>query len=234
MTGARLLVVEDELAIRESLVYALEQESYRVHAVDSAAAALDWARTEGPELILLDVMLPDGSGMDVCRVLRAESDVPIIMLTARSSEVDRVLGLEVGADDYVVKPFSVAELVGRVRALLRRRELDRTGAVTAVVAGDLRIDLVRHEVTVDGRGVALTPGELRLLTRLASEPERAFSRDELMEVLWDVAAGGTSRACDTHVLNLRRKLGASGGAIETVRGFGYRFRAVPALSTDTD
>jgi len=156
------------------------------------------------------------------------------MLTARDDETSVVVGLEVGADDYVVKPFSLAELVSRVRALLRRRELDRVGTTTRISAADLRIDLVRQEVTIDGRNVALTPAELRLLTRLAGEPGRAFSRDELMEALWDVETSGASRACDTHVLNLRRKLDGAGVAIETVRGFGYRFRVAERLSGNPD
>jgi DNA-binding response OmpR family regulator len=231
---ARVLVVEDEPAIRDAVTVALEQERYQVEAVATAAEALARTRASAPDVLVLDVMLPDGSGIDVCRRLRAESDVPIIMLTARSTEVDRVLGLEVGADDYVVKPFSLAELVSRVRALLRRRELDRVGAKTTVAAGDLRIDLVRQEATVDGRSVALTPAELRLLTRLAGEPGRAFSRDELMEALWDVETSGASRACDTHVLNLRRKLDGAAIAIETVRGFGYRLRALERLSGNPD
>ena len=222
---AHLLVVEDEPAIRDAVVVALEQERFRVEAVETAAHALERTRADKPDLVVLDLMLPDGSGIDVCRQLRAESDVPIIMLTARSTEVDRVLGLEVGADDYIVKPFSLAELVSRVRALLRRRELDRVGPHSTVSAGNLRIDLVRHEASIDGRRVPLTPAEMRLLTKLAVDPERAFSRDELMEALWDVDVGGSSRACDTHVLNLRRKLEGSGVAIETVRGYGYRLRS---------
>ena len=222
---ARLLVVEDEPAIRDAVVVALEQERFRVDAVETAAHALERTRADSPDLVVLDVMLPDGSGIDVCRQLRAESDVPIIMLTARSTELDRVLGLEVGADDYVVKPFSLAELVSRVRALLRRRDLDRLGTHTLISAGDLRIDLVRHEASIDGRRVPLTPAEMRLLTKLAADPERAFTRDELMEALWDADVPGSSRACDTHVLNLRRKLDGSGVAIETVRGYGYRLRA---------
>jgi DNA-binding response OmpR family regulator len=223
VTGARLLVVEDEAAIRDALSYALEKEGFRVELVASAKTALERARAEAPDLLLLDLMLPDGSGVDVCRELRAESDIPIIMLTARSTEVDRVLGLEIGADDYVVKPFSIAELVSRVRALLRRRQLDRHGPTAVVAAGDLRIDLVRQEVRVAGKDVALTPAELRLVTLLAGEPERAFTRDELMSTLWG-SGFAASRACDTHVLNLRRKLRSSTARIETVRGIGYRLR----------
>ena len=221
MTGARILVVEDEHAIRDALEFALEREGFRVDVVRTAAAALEHARADPPAVLVLDLMLPDGSGVDVCRTLRAESDVPIIMLTARSTEVDRVLGLEAGADDYVVKPFSIAELIARVRALLRRRQLDTAGPAATLVAGDLRVDLLRQEVRVGGKDVALTPAEMRLVTLFAGEPERAFSRDELMAMLWgptDVA----TRACDTHVLNLRRKLRGSNARIETVRGVGYR------------
>jgi len=225
VTRARILVVEDEPAIRDAVVFALEQERFQVEYVEAAAEALAAVRAQAPDLVLLDIMLPDGSGIDVCRELRAESDVPIIMLTARGTELDRVLGLEVGADDYVVKPFSVAELVSRVRALLRRRELDRMGPGRLLSVGKLRVELVRQEASVDGRSVALTPAEMRLLSRLASDPERAFTRDELMEALWDTALPGASRACDTHVLNLRRKLAGSGVSIDTVRGLGYRLRA---------
>jgi DNA-binding response OmpR family regulator len=224
MTGARILVVEDEPAIQDALGYALEQEGFRVELTSTAASALERVRAAAPDVLVLDLMLPDGSGLDVCRELRAESDVPIIMLTARSTEVDRVLGLEVGADDYVVKPFSIAELVGRVRALLRRRRLDQHGPAAVVVAGDLRIDLVRQEVSVGGRNVPLTPAEIRLVTLLAQEPERAVSRDELMAALWGDSGTAASRACDTHMLNLRRKLAASNARIETVRGLGYRLR----------
>jgi DNA-binding response OmpR family regulator len=226
VTRPLILVVEDEPAIRDSLQYALEKEGYRVEAVETAAGALERARAGSPDLLLLDLMLPDGSGLDVCRTVRAESDVPIIILTARGIEADRVLGLEVGADDYVVKPFSVAELVGRVRAQLRRRRLDRDRGGQVVTVGDLRVDLLRQEVSVAGRPVSLTPAEVRLITALAREPERAFTRAELMAVLWDTDTSPASRACDTHVLNLRRKLGRTRARIETVRGVGYRLRVV--------
>jgi DNA-binding response OmpR family regulator len=225
VTGPRILLVEDDQVIGDAVVYALEQERFRVQVLTRAGAVLAAVRADVPELVLLDLMLPDGSGVDVCRELRAESAVPIIMLTARSTELDRVLGLEVGADDYIVKPFSVAELVSRVRALLRRRELDRVGPSRVLSVGNLRVDLLRQDVSIDGRTVSLTPAEMRLLSTLAGDPDRAFTRDELMEALWDAAIPGASRACDTHVLNLRRKLDGSGVSIETVRGFGYRLRA---------
>jgi DNA-binding response OmpR family regulator len=175
---------------------------------------------------VLDLMLPDGSGLDVCRDIRAESDVPIIMLTARSTEIDRVIGLEVGADDYLVKPFSLLELVSRIRAQVRRRRLDRSQRQPVVVVGDLELDLVRQEARVDGKPISLTPAEMRLATTLAAEPDRVYTRDELMASLWGANLAGASRACDTHVLNLRRKLDGSSASIETVRGVGYRLRVV--------
>jgi two-component system, OmpR family, response regulator RegX3 len=218
----KILIVEDEDAIAVPLAEGLRREGFEVERVATGGEALE---APEPDLVLLDLRLPDVDGLAVCRELRARSEVPIIVVTAKGEEVDRVVGLEVGADDYVVKPFSLAELVSRVRALLRRRDLDRLGTHTLVSAGDLRIDLVRHEASIDGRRVPLTPAEMRLLTKLAADPERAFTRDELMEALWDADVPGSSRACDTHVLNLRRKLDGSGVAIETVRGYGYRLRA---------
>jgi two-component system response regulator RegX3 len=177
-------------------------------------------------------MMPRLSGMEVCRTLRAESDVPIIMLTARDAEVDRVLGLELGADDYVTKPFSIAELVSRVRALIRRRELDRRGGGPAYreVAG-IRIDFSRHAVTVDGQAVRLTPSEFRLLTLLAEEPGRVFSRRQIMEHLWESTYVGDARAADVHVSNLRRKLErdpAHPERIITVREVGYKLAGEPS------
>ena len=153
-------------------------------------------------------MMPGTSGLDVCRTLRGESDVPIIMLTAKDAELDRVLGLELGADDYLTKPFSVAELVSRVRALLRRRELDRasTSAGSRLNVGGVEIDLVRHRAAVDGNPIDLTPSEFKLLVLLAEEPERVFSRAQIMEHLWESTYVGDARACDVHISNLRRKI----------------------------
>jgi len=204
----RILIVDDEPDILDPLTYALE------HA--------------GFDVVVLDVMLPGMSGIDVCRTLRAESNVPIVMLTARDSEVDRVLGLELGADDYVTKPFSTAELVSRVRAILRRRELDRSGSSSALVVGGIRIDTDRHEVVVDGKDVQLTPSEFRLLRLLADEPGRVFSRAQIMEHLWRTPYVGDARACDTHISNIRRKLErdpAHPTRIVTVREVGYRLDA---------
>src|SRR5437016_679707 len=173
-------------------------------------------------------MLPRLDGMEVCRRLRRESIVPILMLTARADEVDRVLGLEVGADDYLTKPFSIRELLARVRALLRRIELDHAGGAAESVppvlqAGPLRVDLAQHVVTVDGRPTELTPREFELLALLVGNPGRAFARDYLIEKVWGYEAGGSDRTVDTHVLRLRKKLGPVGDRIETVWGIGYRF-----------
>jgi two-component system response regulator RegX3 len=192
-------------------------------------SGLEEALSDGYDLVLLDLALPGLPGTEVCRRLRAESAVPIVMLTARGGETDRVLGLEIGADDYVTKPFSIAELVGRVRAILRRQELDRKGVGTIRRVGGLELDPVRHQVRVDGQLVSLTPSEFRLLDLLASEPERVFSRKELMQHLWDSSYVGDQRACDIHVSNLRGKLEpepVNPRRILTVRGVGYKLAAV--------
>ena len=226
----RILVADDEPDIVEPLAYALRQASFEVVTVGDGEAALEAVRSESFELVLLDVMMPAMSGTDVCRVLRSESDVPIIMLTARDAELDRVLGLELGADDYVAKPFSTAELISRIRALLRRRELDlgsRGGPVCRV--GGLTIDLARHTVEVNDRPVRLTPFEFRLLTMLAEEPDRVFTRAQIMENLWQTPYVGQARACDVHISNLRRKIErdpAHPERIVTVREYGYKLTSV--------
>ena len=228
--AARILVADDEPDILAPLEYALGAEGWEVETVGDGEAALARALGGPFDLVILDVMMPGLSGTEVCRRLRAESSVPILMLTARDAEVDRVLGLELGADDYVTKPFSVAELVSRVRAILRRRELDRRGDPTGVVEiGGLRLDLVRHRVVVDGRTLDLTPSEFRILALLASEPERVFTRRQIMEHLWESPYVGDERACDVHVSNLRRKVErdpSNPERIVTVREVGYRLASV--------
>jgi two-component system response regulator RegX3 len=228
MAGERVLVVDDEPAIVDSLSYALERDGYEVESVGSGASALAAARARPFDLIVLDVMLPGLSGTDVCRQLRAESAVPIILLTARGEEVDRVVGLELGADDYVTKPFSMAELLSRVRAILRRRALDRTESpVHPIRVGGIRIDPISHEVHVDGRLVPLTPSEFRLLAILAEQPERALTRTEILTRLWQTTYVGDERACDSHIVNLRRKVERDPSRPErivTVRGVGYKLR----------
>ena len=222
----RILVVDDEPALTQAVSYALSAEGFDVEEAADGAEALAAARRRRFDVILLDLVLPDLSGIEVCRRLRAESDVPILMLTARDAEVDRVIGLEAGADDYVTKPFSMAELVSRVRAILRRRALDRgSGAFAHRRVGDVEIDFAGHRVTVGGEPVALTTSEFRLLALLARDPSKVFSRREIMQHLWDSEYVGDERAADIHVSNLRRKLerGAGGPArVLTVRGAGYR------------
>ena len=221
-----VLLVDDERDILDPVSYTLEREGFEVTCVADGTAALERARAEPFDVVVLDVMLPGLSGMDVCRTLRGESDVPIVMLTARDAEVDRVLGLELGADDYVTKPFSAAELVSRIRSILRRRELDRVPQTrTELRVGGVGIDLARHAVTVDGRDVPLTPSEFRLLVLLADEPDRVFTRDQIMEHLWQTPYVGDTRACDAHVSNLRRKIERDPfhpERIVTVREVGYK------------
>ena len=226
----RILVVDDEPAIRETVGYALRGEGYEVADAADGEEALEVARENGFDVLILDLMLPKLSGVEVCRRLRAESDVPILLLTAKDAEVDRVLGLEAGADDYVTKPFSMAELVSRVRAILRRRELDRrSSGGLALRVGGLALDVARHRVEVEGRQVNLTPSEFKVLTLLANEPERVFSRREIMQHLWESSYVGDQRACDIHVSNIRRKIEehpARPVRLLTVRGVGYRLTAV--------
>lgn len=225
----RVLLVDDEADIVDPVSYALEREGFEVRAVGDGVEALEIARGEPFDVIVLDVMLPGMSGIDVCRTLRSESPVPIVMLTARDDEVDRVLGLELGADDYVTKPFSTAELISRVRAILRRRELDRESQHGSELrVGGIGVDLARHTVTVDGREVGLTPSEFRLLLLLAEEPERVFTRQQIMEHLWQTPYIGDTRACDAHVSTLRKKIERNPARPErlvTVREVGYKLVA---------
>jgi two-component system, OmpR family, response regulator RegX3 len=225
----RILVVDDEPAILDAVGYALRTEGFDVDVVADGEDALDAALGTSYDVVVLDLMLPRMSGTEVCRRVRAESAVPIIMLTARGAELDRVLGLEVGADDYVTKPFSMAELVGRIRALLRRRELDQTSGGGKLRVGTLELDPMRHQASVDGEPKRLTPSEFKLLLFLAEQPERVFSRREIMQHLWDSEYVGDQRACDIHISNLRQKLEedpANPDRIVTVRGVGYKLTAV--------
>jgi DNA-binding response OmpR family regulator len=226
---SRILIVDDEPALADAVGYALRAEGFETDAVEDGEDALDAALNRSYDLVLLDLNLPGLSGVEVCRRLRAESSVPIIMLTARDAELDLVLGLEVGADDYVTKPFSMVELVGRVRATMRRRQLDRDDGQTIRKVGDLEIDAARHEVVVEGRTIALTSSEFRLLARLAEHPDRVFTRRELMQHLWDSDYVGDERACDSHMANLRKKIERDPARPErllSVRGVGYKLTAV--------
>lgn len=226
--SARILVVEDEPAIAESIAYNLIAGGLTVQTVGDGRSA-HRRHHEGFDLVVLDLGLPDVSGLEVCRRIRAESAVPILILTARTSETDRVLGLEIGADDYLGKPFSMPELLSRIRALLRRRELDRReldGRVTDRVlqSGDLHLDLVEHTATVDGHSVHLTPTEFRLLTMLAEQAGRPVGRRQIATQL---SRGGVivdQRTCSSHVKNLRLKIEADPAhprRLLTVRGVGY-------------
>ena len=219
----RVVVVDDEPAIRDAVSFALRSEGFEVSEHEdgeSALAALASPGRDGHDVLILDQMLPRLSGLEVCRRVRSTSDIPIIMLTARDAEVDRVLGLEAGADDYVTKPFSMAELVSRVRAILRRRELDRRAQGSVLRVGPLELDRARHTVRVGGERVELTPSEFRLLSLLADEPGRVYTRREIVQNLWQSDFVGDERTADFHVANLRRKLGEA--SIETVRGVGYK------------
>jgi DNA-binding response OmpR family regulator len=225
----RILLADDEPDIVAPVAYALRREGFEVETVGDGEEALAAARAGGYDLLVLDVMMPKLQGTEVCRRLRAESIVPIIMLTAKDAEVDRVLGLELGADDYVTKPFSTRELASRIRAVLRRRDLEREAVAGSVVrAGDVEIDLAAHKASVGGRDVRLTPSEFKVLALLAREPNRVFSRWQIMEHLWEATYVGTARAADVHVANLRRKIEddpARPQRLVTVREAGYKLIA---------
>jgi two-component system response regulator RegX3 len=228
--SSTILVVDDDPGVLDVVSFMLKREGFNVDAERDGTAALEAAREKSYDIVILDVMLPGMSGTDVCRELRSESDVPILMLTARDAEIDRVLGLELGADDYVTKPFSTAELLSRVRAILRRRELDRAnGGATIRNLGGLHIDLGRHEVRVDGERVHLTLSEFKVLALLAEQPDSVVSRRELMQHLWASEHVGDEHACEVHISNLRRKIErdpTQPQRLVTVRGLGYKL--VPA------
>ena len=221
-----ILLVDDDAGVRDVVAFTLRREGFDVDEERDGPSALESGRSGRYSLVVLDVMLPGLSGVEVCRALRAESDVPILMLTARDAESDRVLGLELGADDYVTKPFSSAELLSRVRAILRRRELDRGTTVRKL--GGLQIDLGRHEVLVDGERVHLTLSEFKVLSLLAAQPESVVSRRDLMQHLWASEHVGDEHACEVHISNLRRKIERDPTQPErlvTVRGEGYKLVA---------
>ena len=221
----RILIVDDEPSLVRGLSYALERERFEVEVATDGLAAIEAALDHAVDLVLLDSMLPGLAGPDVCRRIRGRSTVPIIMLTARDSEHDLLEGLEVGADDYVTKPFSAAELVGRIRALLRRRELDRAGGQFVQDVGGVRIDLLRNEVEVDGKPTLLTPSEFKVLSLLASSPGAVFTRRQIMERLWGSLHVGDEHTCEVHISSLRRKIEAAPARparLITVRGVGYK------------
>jgi len=222
-------MVEDERSITVPLAEALAREGFDSQVAGTVAEALALAPTLKPDLVLLDVMLPDGSGYDVCRELRRDSQVPIIMLTARGEETDRVVGLELGADDYVVKPFSARELVARIRAVLRRTDAAGRRALPDVLeVGALQLDPDRRSVSLAGSALELTRKEYELLHVLMREAGSVVSRERLLDEVWDVNWFGSTKTLDVHVSALRRKLGDDSVApryIHTVRGVGFRFAA---------
>ncbi len=220
-----ILLVEDDRTLREVVALNLERQGFTVHQVADGEAALAAVRHTPPDLIVLDVMLPKLDGLSLCRIIRAESDVPIILLTARTGEVDKIVGLESGADDYVTKPFSIGELIARIRAVLRRAEGHKAAAQVLQV-GPLRLDLLRWEATRGGRPLALSPREFRLLAEFMRHPGMVLSRDLLLERVWGPYYVGDVRTVDVHVRWLRQKIEEDPSNprwIQTVRGVGYRF-----------
>ncbi|MFF8788491.1 two-component system response regulator CseB [Streptomyces sp. NPDC015125] len=235
MAETHVLFVEDDDVIREATQLALERDGFVVTAMPDGLAGLEAFRADRPDIALLDVMVPGLDGVSLCRRIRDESTVPVIMLSARADSIDVVLGLEAGADDYVTKPFDGAVLVARIRAVLRRfghaSGPDRAGAASAESAdaaeavlrfGDLEVDTEGMEVRKGGENVALTPTEMRLLLEFSHAPGTVLSRDRLLERVWDYGWGGDTRVVDVHVQRLRGKIGQD--RIETVRGFGYKLR----------
>jgi two-component system, OmpR family, response regulator RegX3 len=225
-------MVEDEQSITAPLAEALTREGFDTEVAGTAAAALELAERIDPDLVLLDVMLPDGSGYDVCRDLRASSRVPIIMLTARGEETDRVVGLELGADDYVVKPFSAREVIARIRAVLRRSDDRQAPPRDPIEVGPLRLGPGRRSVTLDGSELDLTRREFELLQLLMSEAGSVVTRERLIDEVWDVNWFGSTKTLDVHVSGLRRKLGDNSSSprfIHTVRGVGFRFAGADEL-----
>ena len=222
-----ILVVDDEPSIVELAKLYLEQEGYRVETAGNGRDAVASVKSGSPSLVVLDLMLPDIDGLEVCRQVRKQSDVPILMLTARREDIDKILGLELGADDYLTKPFNPRELVARVRAILRRYQGGLTPTKTVEV-GDLRVDLSRHEATVGGQPLRLRTKEFGLLAALAQNLGRVMTREQLLETVWGFDYFGETRTVDVHVNHLREKLAGSGAAIETVRGLGYKMVVQPA------
>jgi DNA-binding response OmpR family regulator len=235
----KILVVEDETALRETLAYNLARQGYEVHQASSGKEALDEARQEEPDLIILDIMLPGLDGFEVCRILRQEMNQPILMLTARDEEIDKIVGLEVGADDYMTKPFSIRELLARVKALLRRERMirdeiaakstrsdERNNTKTTLSFGNLVINLARREVRLDSAVIHMKPKEYELLVFLARNRGIALSRDLILDRVWGWEHYGMSRTVDVHIRWLREKIEpdpSEATRIVTVRGIGYRF-----------
>ena len=227
-----ILLVEDEISITEPLAEALGREGFETKVAATAAEALEVAGRIQPDLVLLDVMLPDGSGFDVCRELRQRSQVPIIMLTARGEEADRVVGLELGADDYIVKPFSAREVAARIRAVLRRVDAPTRPDDKPIEVGELRLDPAKREVTKDGGTIELSRKEFELLHLLMANAGSVVTRERAIDEVWDTYWFGSTKTLDVHVSGLRRKLGDDSSEprfLHTIRGVGFRFSSPEEL-----
>lgn len=218
---AKVLVIDDEPPIVELARLYLEREGYRVEGCGTAAGGLSRISASSPDLVILDLMLPDGDGFEICRQVRARSDVPILMLTARADDVDKIVGLELGADDYMTKPFNPRELVARVKAILRRRSPGEVDSSTVRV-GPLTVDLSRHAARLEERLLQLRSKEFALLAAFARAPGIVLTRERLLDKVWGYDYAGETRTVDVHVNHVREKLAGSSVAIETIRGAGYK------------
>ena len=226
----KILIIEDEPDIRKTLEYNLSKEGFDVICASSLSEGKDYLNIDSFSLILLDLMLPDGSGLDLCRELKSNTEkklIPIIILTAKDDEVDKVVGFELGADDYVTKPFSVRELILRIKAVLKRGNAKSENLEVQRQFGDLVIDVESHEVFVNNEHVALTALEFKLLRQLVDRRGRVQSRDQLLSDVWGYSADVTTRTVDTHIKRLREKLGAMGKYVQTIRGVCYKFSRTP-------
>jgi DNA-binding response OmpR family regulator len=228
MAADKIMVVEDDTNLLDTLVYNLRREGYKVVTATDGAKALEVARGEKTDLIILDIMLPELSGLEVCRILRKETTVPILMLTARNEEIDKIVGLEVGADDYMTKPFSMRELLARVRAMLRRTEMitiPPSSEIKLLKLDNLEINIERHQVLLQGSELELSPKEYDLLVFLARNKGIAFSREQLLDRVWGYDFAGDSRTVDVHIRWLRQKIESDPSKpkiLLTVRGTGYK------------
>lgn len=227
MSGSKVLIVEDDDTLRETLQYNLEKEGYTVLVAKDGGEALDQARAGRPDMMLLDLMLPVMSGLEVCRILRSEMSLPVIMLTAKTEEIDRVVGLEMGADDYVTKPFSMRELQARIKAVLRRSREKPEGAGKPLQADRIRVDTESHTVYRDGKPVELNPKEFELLVYLMTNRGQVMSREQILRRVWGYEYIGNDRTVDVHIRWLRQKLEDNTEEPQyllTVRGYGYKFQ----------
>lgn len=223
MSKERILVVDDEENIVDLVRLYLEQEGFRVESAFDGATALDMITQDEPSLVVLDVMLPEVDGFEVCRRTRAKSDVPVIMLTARDEDIDKIVGLEIGADDYLTKPFNPRELVARVKAILRRMERPERGEGKPIRVGDVSIDPARREVHIGEQAVKMRTKEFDLLLALAENPGIVFTREKLLDIVWGFDFYGQTRTVDVHIAHLRKRLANSENVqIETVTGVGYK------------